>query len=92
MALNIIHSTQYTLHTTVLIFNQLTHYKHSTQSTVHSTQYKLKKTLTAHKTHSSLYTVHRQQQGFAPRCVEAESLGPKGTMIGYKIKKTNKKH
>ena len=34
---DIIHSTQYTLHTTVLIFNQLTHYKHATQSTVHST-------------------------------------------------------
>ena len=82
---DIIHITQYTLHTTVLFFNQLTHYKHSTQSTVHSTQYKLKKTLTTHSTHSTLYTVHRQQQGFALRCVKAKSLDPEGTMIGYKI-------
>ena len=73
----------------LLIFNQLTHYK---QSTVHSKEFKLKKTLTTHSTHSTLYTVHRQQQGFGPGCVEAESLGPEGTMIGYKIKKTNKIH
>ena len=26
-------------------------------------------------------------RGFAPRCVKAESLGPEGSMIGYKTKK-----
>ena len=32
-------------------------------------------------------------RGFAPRCGDAESLGPEGTLIGYKTKRkrTNKK-
>ena len=30
-----------------------------------------------------------ETRGFSPRCVKAESLGPEGSMIGYKTKKKN---
>ena len=30
---------------------------------------------------------YNMTRGIAPRCVDAESLGPEGTMIGYKTKK-----